>query len=142
MNGGWAGAPGSYALILEALAPTEISVGRLGPFTLPAGRYVYLGSAHGSGGLAARLARHARRDKRLHWHVDHLTAALPLVHVYARTGSERLECAWTQRLLATTAARAPIHGFGNGDCRSGCPAHLVRLPDDLSLARLEEILSA
>jgi Uri superfamily endonuclease len=129
-------------LTLDALTRTEINVGRLGRFTLPAGRYVYVGSAQGPGGLAARLARHARPDKSLHWHIDYVTVVLPIIHVYALEGRERLECVWTRRLLTLPAAQAPIAGFGNGDCRAGCPAHLIRLPDDLSLARLEEILLA
>jgi Uri superfamily endonuclease len=138
--GDWPVSPGAYVLILQALAPTEVNIGRLGQFTLPAGRYAYLGSAQGPGGLAARLARHARPDKRIHWHIDYVTAVLPLIHVYVLEGHQRLECVWTRRLLALPGARAAVAGFGNGDCRAGCPAHLVRLPDDLSLARLEEIL--
>jgi len=148
MNRAWPVSPGTYVLILQALAPTEVNVGRLGRFTLPAGRYAYVGSAQGPGGLSARLARHARPDKSMHWHIDYVTAVLPLVHVCAvaggerLAGSERVECVWTRRLLALPSAQAPVAGFGNGDCRAGCPAHLIRLPDDLSLARLEEILLA
>ena len=140
MNQEWPASPGSYVLILHALAPTELVIGRLGRFTLPPGRYAYVGSAQGPGGLAARLARHARPDKTLHWHVDTLTAVLPVVGVCACEGKARLECVWAQRLLALPAAQAPIAGFGSSDCRSGCLAHLIRLPDNLSLTKLEEIL--
>jgi Uri superfamily endonuclease len=142
MNRAWPVSPGTYVLILHALAPPEINVGRLGRFTLPAGRYAYVGSAQGPGGLSARLARHARQDKSMHWHIDYVTAVLPLVHICAVEGGERLECVWTRRLLALPTAQSPVAGFGNGDCRAGCPAHLIRLPDDLTLARLEEILLA
>jgi Uri superfamily endonuclease len=46
--------------------------GRL-PIVLPAGRYLYCGSAKGPGGLKARLSRHMRRGKSVRWHVDQLT---------------------------------------------------------------------
>jgi Uri superfamily endonuclease len=45
--------------------------GRL-PIALPAGRYLYCGSAKGRGGLKARLSRHMRRGKSVRWHVDQL----------------------------------------------------------------------
>jgi Uri superfamily endonuclease len=40
---------------------------------LPAGRYLYCGSAKGPGGLKARLSRHMRRGKSVRWHIDRLT---------------------------------------------------------------------
>jgi Uri superfamily endonuclease len=43
------------------------------PIALPAGRYLYCGSAKGPGGLKARLSRHMRRGKSVRWHVDQLT---------------------------------------------------------------------
>jgi Uri superfamily endonuclease len=45
--------------------------GRL-TIALPAGRYLYCGSAKGRGGLKARLSRHMRRGKSVRWHVDQL----------------------------------------------------------------------
>lgn len=140
MNPAWPAAPGTYLLVLQADAPSTVAVGRLGTFTLDAGFYAYLGSAQGPGGLAARLARHVRPDKCLHWHIDHLTAALPIVHVAVCEDSRRLECVWVQRLAALPGVQIPIAGFGSSDCRAGCPAHLLRLPDDWSPGRLEEIL--
>ncbi|MBM4458990.1 MAG: hypothetical protein FJ011_14725 [Chloroflexi bacterium] len=29
---------------------------------------------------------------------------------------------------------------GSSDCREGCPAHLIRLPDDFELGRLPHLL--
>ena len=40
--------------------------------------------------------------------------------------------------LPGAAVLAP--GYGASDCRQGCRAHLVRLPDDLALDRLEGML--
>ena len=77
--------------------------------TLTAGQYAYVGSAHGPGGLRARVGRHLRTEKSLQWHIDYLTAALPVMHVItvAVTNGARLECTWVKRLLALNGASAP-----------------------------------
>lgn len=134
-------ARGTYTLILQAEAPTALIIGRLGTVLLAPGLYAYVGSARGPGGLRARVHRHLRSGKRLHWHVDYLTAALPVVHVIAAAADARLECAWLQRLLHLNGASAPIPGFGSSDCRDRCPAHLVRLPDSVGLDEIEGLLA-
>ncbi|MEL1249506.1 GIY-YIG nuclease family protein [Aurantiacibacter gilvus] len=93
------------------------------PYELPAGTYVYAGSANGPGGVAARVARHMRKDKKLHWHVDALTVAASEITAFAFPGGN--ECALVERLLGE-GYEAPLPGFGSSDCRS-CPAHLLRL---------------
>jgi Uri superfamily endonuclease len=133
-------ARGTYALVLAAEKPTTLDVGRLGPLTLAPGFYVYVGSAHGPGGLRARVNRHLRSSKKSHWHVDYLTATLPVVRAIAAATEARLECAWLKRLLALPGASVPAPGFGSSDCRNHCPAHLVRLAERISLSEIEEIL--
>jgi Uri superfamily endonuclease len=135
-------APGAYVLLLTANAPAVLNMPRFGKLTLATGQYAYVGSALGPGGLKARVGRHLRAEKPLHWHIDYLTAALPVVHVVtlAVTDGARLECTWVKRLLGLNGASAPAPGFGSSDCRNGCPAHLVRLPDGLTPAELEEVL--
>ena len=56
--------PGAYGLVIRLPAEFNGRVGALGSVTLSPGTYLYLGSAYGPGGLAARLRRHLRRDKR------------------------------------------------------------------------------
>ena len=78
--------PGTYALLLEATGVQDVPIGKLGVLHLLPGIYVYLGSALGPGGLAARVGRHALREKVLHWHIDYLRAETRLVAVwYARS---------------------------------------------------------
>ena len=48
---------GIYALVLHLEHREEITVGKLGTVTFPAGYYLYVGSALGPGGLEARLAQ-------------------------------------------------------------------------------------
>jgi Uri superfamily endonuclease len=114
--------PGTYALVLAATKRQVISVGRLGIFEVRLGFYVYVGSALGSGGLAARIGRHARQEKILRWHVDYLRAVTDLVEVWFRPGRRRQECSWAARLAGMLGARTPMPGFGASDC--GCRSHL------------------
>lgn len=65
---------GTYALFVRVIDPTAVEVAGL-RMLLPPGVYVYVGSAGGPGGLKARVARHYRRYKRIHWHIDRLTTA-------------------------------------------------------------------
>ena len=90
--------PGTYALVLAAAKRQRISVGRLGIFDVRPGFYVYVGSALGPGGLAARIGRHARQEKTLRWHVDYLRAVTELVEVWFSPGRRRQECLWAERL--------------------------------------------
>ncbi len=137
----WRSEPGSYVLVLDLPAGTVLDVGRLGRVVIEQGRYVYLGSALGPGGVAARLNRHLRPDKRRHWHIDYLAAVAPVVAAAGVYGPERRECAWSHTLRALAGASAPIFGFGSSDCRSGCGAHLWRLPDGLPLFWIEDALT-
>jgi Uri superfamily endonuclease len=118
-------APGTYLLLLDLPMPTRLAVGRLGTFDFPAGRYAYTGSARGPGGLRARVGRHLRAEKRLHWHADYLSARASIVEVWYAESTARLECVWAARLSALPGASQPIDGFGSSDC--GCRSHLIRL---------------
>jgi len=108
--------------------PVTLRIGRLGTHEFPAGYYAYAGSALGPGGLAARVGRHLRREKRLHWHIDYLLEAAEVVDVRVEPGSERRECEWARRLLAAGGA-VVAPGFGASDCR--CATHLVFLGNNL-----------
>jgi Uri superfamily endonuclease len=110
----------SYQLLIELAHTASITVGRLGRFEFPAGRYVYTGSARRN--LEARIARHLRAEKTLRWHIDYLLAA-PGAHVVEVRRSRREECA----LNRTTPGSAPVPGFGASDCRLACGSHLKYL---------------
>ncbi len=116
--------PGTYALELTLPAPRSCTIGALGAWDFPAGHYIYVGSAWGSGGLAARLGRHLRGGRTRHWHVDYLRAcAHPTAYCLAPRA--RLECVWAAHLLALPFARVVVPRFGASDCT--CAAHLIYL---------------
>jgi Uri superfamily endonuclease len=133
--------PGTYALILNLPHPVaDICIGRLGRFHFPAGWYVYVGSARGPGGLAARLARHLRPLKPLHWHIDYLRAHAFPIEVWYVTGTRRQECAWAQAILGLPGASVPVSRFGASDCH--CSTHLIHFALQPDLAAFTGALGA
>jgi Uri superfamily endonuclease len=119
--------PGAYLLLLELTASLAIRQPRRPEAVLPAGCYLYCGSAHGPGGIKARVSRHMRRDKAVRWHVDHLTAVGRALGAWVFPGGN--ECALVASL---SALPAPIPGFGSSDCRV-CASHLLAWPEEMLL---------
>jgi Uri superfamily endonuclease len=102
---------------------TAVQIGKLGVMRFPRGWYAYVGSAQGPGGVAARVRRHIRREKKLHWHIDYLLAQAEVKEVWGRLSGKRLECLWAKLLRSSQAAALPCSGFGASDC--GCEGHLI-----------------
>jgi Uri superfamily endonuclease len=100
---------GSYFLVIRLKGDREIRTkGRT--FRLREGHYVYVGSAMNS--LEKRVARHFRKDKKHHWHIDFLLKEAELLRAYLIPSEERLE----ERLSQEVARRGePVPGFGAGD---------------------------
>lgn len=119
--------PGTYLLFFRTTHELTITAGRLGDVHLKPGLLSYIGSAHGPGGLRARVGRHLRGDGRPHWHVDALRAALPVAAVWLVESGERLECNWAGIIAEQPGVAVPAKGFGSSDC--ACPAHLFALPE-------------
>lgn len=116
---------GAYCLVIRLDAEREATIGRLGRLRFAKGYYVYCGSA--MRGLAARIARHQRRKKTLHWHIDYLLAlpAARLITAIPYPSNQRRECALNQAMQRWPGATIPVPGFGSSDCACGCPAHLT-----------------
>ncbi|MHB8899682.1 MAG: DNA/RNA nuclease SfsA [Thermoguttaceae bacterium] len=110
---------GSYLLLMRLDEPCRIAVGGLGEVDFPAGHYVYIGSAMKN--LTARITRHQRRRKTMHWHVDYLRHHASAVVPLPIRSSRRLEC----QLAATFGQllRPMAAGFGCSDC--SCDTHLL-----------------
>jgi Uri superfamily endonuclease len=97
-----------------------IKVGKIGDLTFKQGTYAYVGSAHGPGGLAARLGRYEVGPRSLHWHIDYLLQQADFVGALYRADDLRRECSWARWVAKT--ARDCVPGFGSSDCR--CESHL------------------
>ncbi|MHC5038205.1 MAG: DNA/RNA nuclease SfsA [Planctomycetota bacterium] len=126
---------GVYLLRLRLDREKTIDVGSLGRLRFPAGHHVYVGSARK--GLAARIARHRRLRKKMHWHVDFLrTHAAGFDALPIRT-SQEIECDLA-RGLSKVLAPGP-EGFGSSDC--ACPTHLLfSRTDPLHLPDFHDVL--
>ena len=126
---------GAYLLILRLRRDRRLEIGRLGSKLFPRGYYLYVGSAMAN--LSARMARHRRLRKRLHWHVDYLRAAACEAITLPVRSSTRDECDLAQAL--GSVATSTCDGFGSSDC--GCPSHLFTMPGNpLHEARFHGVL--
>ena len=115
---------GIYHLLIYLAQSQNIIIGKLGTFHFPVGYYVYTGSALNN--VAARVARHQRAEKRLHWHIDYLLQQARIIDVVIHPTTERLECAYNSCILNLPGARIIVPRFGASDCR--CNTHLVYFP--------------
>ena len=114
--------PGTYVLMLRFSRRLENLVGSLGTLVMQPGFYVYVGCAFGPGGLAKRVGRHARAEKKRRWHIDYLTAVATLDEVWYTVDTAHRECQWADALRQLRGATVPLDGFGSSDCR--CRSHL------------------
>ena len=129
----------NHLYVVAAWVPrrTVIAVGALGPVTFERGWYAYVGSARR--GRAARVARHKRADKPLHWHADYLFSVFPATNGWL-VNTMFDECALVERLLGERLASRAVRGFGAGDCR--CRGHLLRLDGTVGGAPWRAALAA
>ena len=118
----------------------QLQIGRLGGMQLSNGCYVYVGSAFGPGGLAARVSRHLQRHKTRHWHIDHLIWATTGREVWYSQRQRDLEHCWAQAALDQPADRKLLGGFGASDCQ--CLSHLVQFPTREAVKTLFNALGA
>ncbi len=114
--------PGTYALVLACHKTGPVRIGKLGALLLQPGIYLYVGSALGPGGLAARIQHHRQIAANPHWHIDYLRAVCGLVEVWFTTITTRREHSWAKALARMPGAGVPMRGFGSSDC--DCESHL------------------
>jgi len=124
----------------------------MGSHEFKRGYYLYIGSAFGTGGLAARVHHHVRATDRPHWHIDYLRSASRLKAVWGicsdfrsdfRSGFRsdvRLEHPWAAVIERMPDARIPVKGFGSTDCR--CLTHLFYFVRKPRLSMFQEALAA
>ncbi len=119
---------GCYQLIMHLSEDSRFDIGRRKKLPFPAGFYVYTGSHQKS--LDKRLARHVKRQKKMHWHIDYLTTrpAIAIREILIYPGS-RAECRINREFMAFSGGEVLQPNFGNGDCRHHCDSHLIYLPE-------------
>jgi len=123
---------GTYALILRNRTSDEQNVGALGKVTLRSGYYIYIGSALGPGGIRARVSRHLKTSKKLHWHIDYLRRKMPVNAVWYATTTSVQEHHWASTIRRWSIVTIAVKGFGASDCQ--CESHLFFCRSAPSLA--------
>jgi sugar fermentation stimulation protein A len=109
---------GVYIAIFYLPRDWTIQIGRLGTFRFRQGVYLYVGSAQRN--LSARIERHNRKKKTLHWHIDYLSAMVEMLGAITIPGTRELECRLAKKLSNMFETTVP--NFGASDCR--CAGHL------------------
>ena len=113
---------GAYILALELDRTVHVKFATGVAGQLEPGWYVYAGSARGSGGIRARVRRHFREQKPVHWHIDLLTTRVR--DMAALAVADGCECELVRKLLDSGQFWPALAGFGSTDCRR-CESHLL-----------------
>lgn len=129
--------PGAYLLVIDLLGALAVTLPGRPAASLGEGRYLYMGSARGPGGIRARVRRHLKGAKTIRWHVDRLTNLAGAAAVIAYPDGD--ECVLAAEALALAGAEVPAPGFGASDCPR-CPAHLIRIPESTTIEDLPALL--
>jgi sugar fermentation stimulation protein A len=109
---------GCYLLLMKMNRDKMLEIGKLGRREFKKGYYIYVGSAMKN--LSARIARHRRKRKVRHWHIDYLRNEVSSLIPVPIRSSQRLEC---ELAGAISSIMAPgPEGFGSSDCN--CGTHL------------------
>ena len=132
--------PGTYAIVLKPNARRSIKVGKLGILRVQVGYYIYVGSAFGPGGLAARVAHHKRKSHRSRWHIDYLRTIAEICEVWYSYDSRSREHQWAEALAAAKESTRPFPGFGSSDC--SCLTHLYHFKSKPAIASFSRRLHA
>ena len=100
----------------------EMKIGSLGTVDVREGTYCYVGSA--MNGLDQRISRHLSKEKKIRWHIDHLTIGCISAEAFESTRSGMTECD-LGRAAEECGGTPVLNGFGCSDCR--CKTHLFLL---------------
>lgn len=128
---------GIYALIIRIEEPRELKIGDLVRDEFQ-GDYLYVGSAHGPGGLQ-RVSRHlkaaAGESGNDHWHIDYLIGPGVIRETWLLPTDKDLECE-----LATSLEKSfeqPVKDFGSSDC--DCFSHLFNYDSEQKVELIKKL---
>lgn len=109
---------GIYVLELFADTDFSISAKKFIGATFPKGYYYYIGSAQKN--LKSRLERHLRKEKIIHWHIDHLTThnSIKVVNSFIIPDAKKnIEAEIANNFVEYFNAQIIVEGFGNSDTK-------------------------
>ncbi len=115
---------GIYILEMFASNDFTIKAKKFENEIIPKGYHYYIGSAQKN--LLQRIARHFRKKKKVHWHIDHLTSSknVKIKNVYViYDAPKNLEEKIATDFPSTFNGNILLKGFGNSDTK-GTITHL------------------
>lgn len=119
-----------YICVLSVKTGIELRI-RNRDIRLQPGVYLYIGSSRKPGLVYSRIARHIVRDKKKHWHIDHLTASSDAdVHGFLLVKSNHCDCEKLLTFLLVDNGYQYVPGFGSSD-KPLEPSHLFYCPHDV-----------
>ncbi len=107
---------GIYILEISAAKTFAVEIKKFQEINFRKGYYYYVGSAQKN--LKQRLSRHLKKDKVIHWHIDHITTVETnrIKSILLSQNSEKeLECELANYLEINLKLDSSIKGFGNSD---------------------------
>lgn len=116
---------GIYILEIEAKVNFKLDIKKFTGLTFPAGWYYYVGSAQKN--FHHRVLRHIRKEKKIHWHIDHLTTnkKIDVKSIYIfENKPKQFETDLVKDLVDNIPLKYFADGFGNSD-DPVCKSHLL-----------------
>lgn len=133
---------GNYTLIIALNTPTCIKVAKH-DWRFQRGYYAYTGSAMGNNAtsLRQRVARHVRKKKKQHWHIDYFLSSgkARVITIVAAASAVNKECEIAEQIQRIEGASVPIAGFGASDCRRDCRSHLMHFKENAKLKTIVDV---
>jgi len=127
---------GIYLIEFFASVNFKVKIARYKNIVFPKGYYYYAGSAQKN--FSSRVLRHVEKEKRIHWHIDHITTHLQieLNNIFLFPNRERAdECLLAQKLEGDFHFNHIAKGFGNSDCNN-CFSHFLHSKEQISYSHL------
>lgn len=134
---------GIYLLEIFANSNFRIKLKKYINNTFYKGYYYYVGSSQKN--LTSRINRHLYKNKKIHWHIDHITTlnSIEIKRLILFTNVKKeFECILSGEIYNTIKSdNKVIASFGNSDCNK-CRTHLyysknrIKLKDLIKLSEL------
>ena len=117
---------GIYQINIEVVQESVISIGQLGSFIFPKGKYVYTGRAKKY--LLQRIKRHHKTNKKCFWHIDYLLIHkhVKIINITLKSNDFNKECSENKKLI-NCKTKIIANKFGSTDCKHKCNSHLLYL---------------
>lgn len=116
---------GIYILELFCTKALKIMHPKFRDYEFSQGNYYYIGSAQKN--LKNRIARHLKKDKKLHWHIDYFTSEndVKITRVFILPNfTKEFECRVVFKMGNIFKLQHKVLGFGNSDCNI-CKSHFL-----------------